>query len=84
MVKTLAAYVGKENYFSDGNGDRTFKAKIIMESGEDGTPIYYRLAHNEEKIRIYSKGKNRVVLEDGVFLFAKNRKQRLLSRRLIA
>jgi hypothetical protein len=67
MVKKLYAYLGKTIYVSYGDGGPRFRSQLIRKIDEQGNNKYY-LRTPEGKKRIYSKGKKRVSMYNGVLL----------------
>lgn len=81
MVTRLYVYKNKTSYFDFGEG--MFKASIIFDKDKYNNLKYY-LRTTEGKVEVFAGGENRLIMEDGIFVLAKNRKPKDLSKRLIA
>lgn len=81
MVKKLYVYGGKTRYFDLGEG--MFRSSIVFEKINGNYKYFVRTP--EGKVEVYSKGKNKLVMKDGVFFISKYMKpatQKNLSRYL--
>jgi hypothetical protein len=79
MVTRLYVYKDRTRYFDFGEG--MFKAAIIFDKDKHNNLKYY-LRTPEGKVEVFAGGENRLIMEDGIFVLAKNRKSKNLSKHL--